>query len=126
MSDLFADVMSASAAASASEAADQARGARAASEERLESSGKNPFISFEQRELDYPTPGWFSKGPSQLSAVKGRVSIKRTDIAYLSETTDDFGNTYTVVYLEERCNLDTDRLFVGGSMESVQTYINNQ
>jgi len=126
MGDLFTNIMSASAASSASEAATQARGARAAAEERLEGNVHNPFITLELRGFHYPEKTFFSNGKVRLGEVEKRVSIKRTDIAFLSEKIDDYGQVYTIVHLEDRCNLNETEVFVAGSMSNVQTYINNQ
>jgi hypothetical protein len=134
-SDLFADVMSASAASSASDAARASRAAQAASEERLESSGHNPFaifgvLSFENiPSSDGGLFSFFGAGSKQkISGVRTKLSVKRTDISHLSEKRDDFGTPYTVVYLEERSRLfDVENacLYVAGTLADVQQYINS-
>jgi len=126
----FGDMMSMAAASSASEAAEQARKAASASEERLE-GGTNPFITLKIREFDtIPGPGflgWFGKGAKvKLQDSFCPVSIKRTDIAFLSQNSDDFGNVYTKINLEGRCNLSAEYVYVEGDMETVQNYINGK
>jgi len=132
MSDLFADMMSMSAASSASEAASESKKARQASEEHLEASGHNPFISFEVSNLSMDYEGstfWeklFGTGKRKLLSTGTVVSIKKTDISHLSQHFDDFKTVYTLVHLESRCNLDKEYIMVFGSTKEVQNYINNQ
>lgn len=132
MGDLISEVLSLSAASSASEAASESRKAAAAANERLE-SGVNPFIIFESRKKEIvEIPGTKFLGlfggeiKEKISETFEKISVKRTDIGHLGEHKDDYGTTYTIIYLEQRCTLSDDRLRVLGTMESVQQLINNQ
>lgn len=131
----FGDIAAGVAAVEASEAASAARGARNAAQERLE-SGANPFFVFNTFEFDTVMPEgsgfWaslFGIGSKvKVGASNRKVSLKRTDISHLGGGTDDFGTPYTKVYLEERSRLYTEdnaRLYVVGTLESVQSYINS-
>jgi len=138
MSDLFTDVMSASAASSAAEAASASKAAAAASEERLEGAGHNPFISFADRRIETCLPegsgfiaSLFGTGKKKkLGDVSRIYSIKLTDISYMVGRTDDFGTPYTRIFLEERCNLRAEDeiyyLDVAGTLEETQSYINSK
>lgn len=134
MSDLFGDMMSTAAALESSEAASAAKQARNAARETLESSGHNPFLIFDVREFDtIPGNGFFGSlfgGKSKLQTTGTKVSIKKTDISHLAEEKDDFGTTYTKVYLEEGSTLNEDYgtsyLYVASDMEALQAYINKQ
>ena len=146
MSDnTFSNIMSASAAANASAAASDAaaakkaaRAAQNASEERLESSGYNPFVNLEIRKIEkieVPDPTlqyrnifvrMFSVTPTKkkLSEKGKKVSVKRTDISHLVERTDEYGTVYTEVVLEERCNLEYSSVYVAGTLEQNQKLLN--
>lgn len=127
MSDLFTDVMSASAASSANDAARAARAAKNAAEEKLDGSGHNPFISFALKGIDHVEGGFLGYGAkAKLVDLNKKLSIKRTDISHLSQSTDDFQNVYTTVHLEGRCNLDEEEVYVAGTIEEVSKYINSQ
>lgn len=127
MSDLFTDVMSASAASSASDAARASRAAQNAAEEKLDGSGHNPFISFSLRGIEQVEGGFLGWGAKdKLVDLNKKLSIKRTDISHLSQSTDDFQNVYTIVHLEGRCNLEESEVHVAGTIEEVSKYINSQ
>jgi len=127
MSDLFADVMSASAASSASDAARQARAARNAAEEKLDGTGHNPFISFTLKGLEQVGGGFLGYGAkNKLTDLNRKLSIKKTDISHFSQDTDDFQNVYTTVHLEQRCNLEETEVYVAGTIEEVSKYVNGQ
>lgn len=132
MSDMFTDIMATSAAINSSEAADQATKARQAAEENLEGANYNPFLVFEVNDvyLDQTGVGFFGilfgQGKRKVGEVTSKVSIKKTDIAFLEERKDDFGRVYTMIKLEGRCKLNREEIYVAGSMETVQQYINNQ
>jgi hypothetical protein len=135
MSDIFTNVMAISAASSAEEAADESRAARAAAEERLESSGHNPFLIFGIAKIEsipQKGEGFFSFltafSRNQVSGIIRKLSIKKTDISHLVEKTDDYGTVYTRLYLEKRSRLYNDGdlyLNVVGTLQEVQSYINS-
>lgn len=131
--NLMNNINSAAAASSAAEAAREARAARNASEERLEGSGQNPFVVLDIRELESidvenPKAGFFSKlfgsTKEKLSETGRKVSVKRTDISYLEEATDDFGTVYTIVNLEDRCELEYSSVEIPGTLEENQKRLN--
>lgn len=118
----------------AAEAAERAaRAAENASEERLEGSGYNPFVILDIRELEdvvvgNPNAGFFAKlfGPTKqkLSETVQKVSVKRTDISFLEGAVDDFGTPYTIVNLEDRCELDYMSVEIPGTLEQNLTILN--
>lgn len=121
----------AAAARNAAAARDEATKAKNASEERLETSGSNPFIVFNALEMeDIKQPGFFSKAKKKLSQKGRKLSVKKSDIAYLSENEDSFGSRYTVVNLESRCDLvemdDITFLRIAGSIEETEAFINSK
>lgn len=145
MSDLLQTALAVNASSNASAAASDARKAREAaenaqnaSEERLESSSRNPFITFDDAKIEsesVPGTGFFGSlfgsSKERISTTNfTRYSIKKTDIAYLTERKDDYGNVYTRVQLESRCDLvemdGISYLDVVGTMAEIQAYINAQ
>jgi hypothetical protein len=136
MSDILSTIMSVSAASNAAEAAHESAAARAASEERLEGSTHNPFVTLKSVGFESVAAqggGFLSLffgigSKKKLGSGAHTYSLKCTDIGYMRGATDDFGNPYTIVYLEERCNLRQDNdifeLYVPGTLEETQKYIN--
>ena len=126
--DIVTVIEASDASSNAQEAKRAARNAQVAAEETLE-SGYNPMIIFEYMEIkEIPESFWneirriYKK---KLSTETKKVCIKLTDISHLEEAMDDFGTKCVVIHLESRCDFDKDRLFVKGSIEEVQNYINN-
>lgn len=138
MSDFATRMAASSAASDAAAAKKAARAAQAASEERLEGTTNNPFVTLDIRELEdveVEQPknvqrGFFAQlfnttPTKEKLAEKGtKVSIKRTDISYMEEKADDFGTLYTEVYLEDRCDLEYSSVYVPGSLEENQQRLN--
>lgn len=140
-SDYIARANSAAAREAAEKAARDARAAKNASEERLEGTTSNPFVVLDTRDLesvDVPlesdklnSRGFFGKlfnvtttSKEKLADKGEKISLKRTDIGFLSEKTDDFGTPYTVVNLEERCDLDYTEVYIPGTIEENSVRIN--
>lgn len=131
MSNLMTQMSAAAAARDASEAREEATKAKNAAEERLETSGSNPFIVFKVFKMDkVPQPGFFSKAKKKLSQKGRKFSIKKSDISYLDEGEDDFGTKFTYVNLEGRCDLvENDGitfLIVAGTIEEIEKFINSK
>lgn len=137
MSDFATRMAASSAASAAREAKEAAQAAQSAAEERLEGTGNNPFVTLDMRDLqdiEIETPnqqkGFFAQlfntNPTKekLSDKGTRVSIKRTDISYLQEKTDDFGTVFTEVFLEDRCELEYSSVYVPGTLEENQLKLN--
>ncbi len=140
-SDMLARMDASAAREAAEKAAKDAKAAKNASEERLEGTTNNPFVILDTRDLltvEIPLEtdklnkrGFFGKlfnvttGTKVKLSDKGeKISLKRTDIGFLSEKTDDFGTPYTVVNLEERCDLDYTEVNIPGTIEENSVKIN--
>lgn len=97
----FSTVMAASAASNAAAANRKAEEARDAAESVVDGQARFivlPIAKFEK----IPGQGFFSLPKEKFVGEQGRMTIKNTDIARITEEKDDFGNTYAVIVLERR------------------------
>lgn len=113
------DFMAFSAASSASDANHQARQARFAAEARLEDGAM--FVTLDLYTIK--SHGIFLV--TEVFHYFGKVSLKNTDIAFLSEKVV-LGETVTQIHLEERCRLKRDAYFIHAPMSQIEALLNGQ
>lgn len=116
--------MSMMAQAAADAARKAAREAMNAAEEALESS--SVFVPLFDLKFDsIKQPGFLAGSKDQITKDGKWYAVKSSDISNLQGGEDDFGNKFTYVCLEDRCNIGEDWLRVSGTVQEVTEYINS-